>query len=65
MSLYLRFVIFDTVAWQVAMSSANLAMALNTVHLLTWYISQTRPFNNKDLWPADGSQPFVWSTGDQ
>ncbi|KAK0621703.1 hypothetical protein B0T17DRAFT_591537 [Bombardia bombarda] len=25
----------------------------------------TRPFNNKDLWPEDGSQPFVWSTGDQ
>ncbi|RYP90725.1 hypothetical protein DL770_003190 [Monosporascus sp. CRB-9-2] len=25
----------------------------------------TRPFNNKDLWPEDGSQPFVWSTGDK
>ncbi|KAJ4287940.1 hypothetical protein N0V90_011955 [Kalmusia sp. IMI 367209] len=25
----------------------------------------TRPFNDKSLWPADGSQPFVWSTGDQ
>ncbi|KAF2249622.1 hypothetical protein BU26DRAFT_482269 [Trematosphaeria pertusa] len=24
----------------------------------------TRPFNDKNLWPADGSQPFVWSTGD-
>ncbi|KAN0122002.1 protein of unknown function (DUF1996) domain containing protein [Hyaloscypha variabilis] len=23
----------------------------------------TRPFNNKDLWPPDGSQPFFWSTG--
>jgi hypothetical protein len=26
---------------------------------------QTRPFNDVDLWPTDGSQPFVWSTGDQ
>ncbi|RYP13672.1 hypothetical protein DL765_006802 [Monosporascus sp. GIB2] len=25
----------------------------------------TRPFNNKDLWPEDGSQPFVWSNGDK
>ncbi|KAF2258610.1 hypothetical protein CC78DRAFT_594412 [Lojkania enalia] len=25
----------------------------------------TRAFNNKDLWPEDGSQPFVWSTGDE
>ncbi|KAF2187573.1 hypothetical protein K469DRAFT_748843 [Zopfia rhizophila CBS 207.26] len=25
----------------------------------------TRPFNDKNLWPEDGSQPFVWSTGDQ
>jgi hypothetical protein len=24
----------------------------------------TRGFNNKELWPEDGSQPFVWSTGD-
>ncbi|KAK3380592.1 hypothetical protein B0T24DRAFT_615791 [Lasiosphaeria ovina] len=24
----------------------------------------TRLFNDKDLWPEDGSQPFVWSTGD-
>ncbi|KAF2274456.1 uncharacterized protein EI97DRAFT_460045 [Westerdykella ornata] len=24
----------------------------------------TRQFNHKDLWPEDGSQPFVWSTGD-
>jgi hypothetical protein len=24
----------------------------------------TRPFNNKAEWPADGSQPFVWSMGD-
>jgi hypothetical protein len=26
---------------------------------------QTRIFNNKDLWPEDGSQPFVWSNGDR
>jgi len=25
----------------------------------------TRSFNKKDLWPEDGSQPFVWSTGDK
>ncbi|KAF2634656.1 hypothetical protein P280DRAFT_523852 [Massarina eburnea CBS 473.64] len=25
----------------------------------------TRLFNDKSLWPEDGSQPFVWSTGDQ
>jgi hypothetical protein len=24
----------------------------------------TRPFNDKSLWPADGSQPFVWSYQD-
>ena len=24
----------------------------------------TRPFNDKNLWPEDGSQPFLWSTGD-
>ncbi|KAN0112478.1 protein of unknown function (DUF1996) domain containing protein [Hyaloscypha variabilis] len=25
----------------------------------------TTPFNDKSLWPADGSQPFVWSFGDK
>ncbi|KAI8624137.1 hypothetical protein F5Y19DRAFT_480904 [Xylariaceae sp. FL1651] len=25
----------------------------------------TRPFNDPDLWPEDGSQPFLWSTGDK
>jgi hypothetical protein len=25
---------------------------------------QTREFNDKELWPEDGSQPFVWSTDD-
>ncbi|KAI1340603.1 hypothetical protein F5Y15DRAFT_414926 [Xylariaceae sp. FL0016] len=25
----------------------------------------TRLFNDKDLWPEDGSQPFVWSTNDK
>jgi hypothetical protein len=24
----------------------------------------TRQFNNKAEWPTDGSQPFVFSTGD-
>lgn len=27
-------------------------------------IFDTRQFNNKADWPADGSQPFVWSHGD-
>ena len=26
---------------------------------------QTQVFNDKNLWPEDGSQPFVWSTGDK
>jgi len=25
----------------------------------------TRPFNDKNLWPTDGSQPFVWSYDDR
>ncbi|OAA65762.1 hypothetical protein SPI_02549 [Niveomyces insectorum RCEF 264] len=25
----------------------------------------TRQFNDKSLWPEDGSQPFVWSSGDK
>lgn len=24
----------------------------------------TRPYNKKELWPEDGSQPFTYSTGD-
>ncbi|KAM7185552.1 protein of unknown function (DUF1996) domain containing protein [Naviculisporaceae sp. PSN 640] len=28
-------------------------------------IWNTTIFNDKDLWPEDGSQPFVWSTGDE
>ena len=27
-------------------------------------IWDTTQFNNKDDWPTDGSQPFVWSFGD-
>ncbi|KEZ45896.1 hypothetical protein SAPIO_CDS1272 [Scedosporium apiospermum] len=27
-------------------------------------IWDTRPYNDKALWPEDGSQPFVWSFGD-
>jgi hypothetical protein len=27
-------------------------------------IWDTRKFNDKALWPEDGSQPFVWSYGD-
>lgn len=25
----------------------------------------TKQFNNKADWPADGSQPFMWSSGDK
>ncbi|KAI0536116.1 hypothetical protein GGR58DRAFT_528641 [Xylaria digitata] len=28
-------------------------------------IFDTTPFNDKSLWPEDGSQPFVWSFGDK
>ncbi|KAL2156799.1 hypothetical protein VTH82DRAFT_1545 [Thermothelomyces myriococcoides] len=28
-------------------------------------IWDTTPFNDKELWPEDGSQPFVWSTNDK
>jgi hypothetical protein len=28
-------------------------------------IFETKAFNNRNDWPADGSQPFVWSFGDQ
>jgi hypothetical protein len=38
---------------------------LYEVYLLTQCVPQTRPFNSKDLWPTDGSQPFFWSTGDK
>jgi len=27
-------------------------------------IWDTKKFNDKALWPEDGSQPFVWSSGD-
>lgn len=28
-------------------------------------IWDTKKFNSKELWPEDGSQPFVWSMNDQ
>lgn len=28
-------------------------------------IFATEKFNDKSLWPNDGSQPFVWSFGDK
>jgi hypothetical protein len=27
-------------------------------------IWDTTKFNDKNIWPTDGSQPFVWSNGD-
>jgi hypothetical protein len=38
---------------------------IKSIYLLTQCVPQTRPFNSKDLWPTDGSQPFFWSTGDK
>jgi len=32
--------------------------------LLLETVWDTKAFNNKADWPADGSQPFVWSSGD-
>lgn len=28
-------------------------------------VTQTKPFNDPEMWPEDGSQPFVWSTNDK
>jgi hypothetical protein len=33
--------------------------------LLLETVWDTKAFNNKADWPADGSQPFVWSSGDK
>jgi hypothetical protein len=33
--------------------------------LMLEIIWDTKQFNKKELWPEDGSQPFVWSTGDK
>ncbi|KAJ3544723.1 hypothetical protein NMY22_g2671 [Coprinellus aureogranulatus] len=32
--------------------------------IFTETIWDTKPFNGKDMWPEDGSQPLVWSMGD-
>lgn len=37
---------------------------VRTSQLMYEVIWDTKPFNNKADWPADGSQPFVWSFGD-
>lgn len=34
-------------------------------HGLTRCPPNTRPFNDPELWPEDGSQPFYWSTNDR
>ena len=33
-------------------------------HIALETMWDTRPFNDRSLWPTDGSQPFVWSYGD-
>ncbi|KAH8203949.1 hypothetical protein TruAng_001891 [Truncatella angustata] len=37
---------------------------VRTAQVLFEVVWDTRKFNNKADWPADGSQPFVWSFGD-
>lgn len=37
---------------------------VRTAQVLFEVVWDTRQFNNKADWPADGSQPFVWSFGD-
>jgi hypothetical protein len=44
-----------------AISSIHLPGVVLTFTQIVW---DTRCFNNKADWPADGSQPFVLSTGD-
>ncbi len=51
-------VIWD-VSWHYRAPSTRTGPLANQPVLL-----QTRQFNDKSLWPADGGQPFVWSTGD-
>lgn len=41
--------------------------ASHPVHLPLLFMEivwDTRPFNDPELWPEDGSQPFVFSMGD-
>jgi Domain of unknown function (DUF1996) len=37
---------------------------VRTSQVMFEVIWDTKPFNNKDDWPTDGRQPFVWSFGD-
>ncbi len=37
---------------------------VNIPQLFFEIVWDTRKFNDKSLWPEDGSQPFVWSYGD-
>jgi Domain of unknown function (DUF1996) len=37
---------------------------VRTSQVMFEVIWDTRPFNNKEDWPTDGRQPFVWSFGD-
>jgi len=37
---------------------------VRTSQVMFEVIWDTKPFNNKEDWPEDGSQPFVWSFGD-
>ncbi len=51
-------------------AAGGVAMSLARFHkgaewMLIRYMQQTRPFNDKSIWPEDGSQPFFWSTGDK
>ncbi|KAK0108199.1 hypothetical protein ONS95_003021 [Cadophora gregata] len=38
---------------------------VRTSQVMFEVIWDTKPFNDKSIWPEDGSQPFVWSFGDR
>ncbi|RDL40864.1 Uncharacterized protein BP5553_00843 [Venustampulla echinocandica] len=52
----------------VAYPSGNRCLSTHPVSIPQVFyetIWDTSPFNDKSQWPADGSQPFVWSFGDK
>jgi hypothetical protein len=58
-------VMWDVSTFIMSSSLSEFLADSEDVQLLTTLYPQTGMFNDKALWPTDGSQPFVWSTGDQ
>jgi hypothetical protein len=52
------------VRWDVSLNPSFAIILQESLRYLTGCARQTRQFNDKNLWPEDGSQPFVFSTGD-